>query len=94
MDIDTGWPPVTTDEEYQAADLQSPGCVAHQRQRRLAEHWLAQIPQFLRAVPLDNGPAVLHTEINGEHLYVDDDWRLSGLLEPTLDALAERWFGT
>jgi hygromycin-B 7''-O-kinase len=21
MDIDTGWPPVTTDEEYQAADL-------------------------------------------------------------------------
>jgi hygromycin-B 7''-O-kinase len=60
---------------------QSRVCVAHQRQRRLAEHWLAQIPEFLRDVPLDNSPALLHTEINGEHLYVDDDWRLSGLLD-------------
>jgi hygromycin-B 7''-O-kinase len=61
-------------------------CVERQRARGLEEHWLAQIPGFLDAHPLDDAPAesLLHTEIMREHLFAErdaDGWKLSGLFD-------------
>ncbi|MFD4632553.1 aminoglycoside phosphotransferase family protein [Streptomyces sp. NPDC058284] len=62
--------------------------VGRQRERGLAEHWLAQIPGFLdAAAPPDDEtlrrPVLLHTEFMRQHLLVDpaDGWRLTGLFD-------------
>jgi hygromycin-B 7''-O-kinase len=58
--------------------------VQRQRQVRLGEAWLEQIPEFLDSVPLPGQPdlALLHTEIMREHLVVDPGrWTLSGVLD-------------
>src|ERR1035441_5572382 len=58
--------------------------VERQRQVRLGEAWLEQIPEFLDSVPLPGQPdlALLHTEIMREHLVVDPGrWTLSGVLD-------------
>ncbi|WP_320781379.1 aminoglycoside phosphotransferase family protein [Streptomyces sp. CRN 30] len=59
--------------------------LAHHRAAGLPPHWLEQIPDFLRSVPLA-APArgvLLHTEFIREHLIVDphDGWRLTGLFD-------------
>lgn len=65
---------------------QRANAVEHQRAKGLDEAWLAQIPAFLEAVPLElEGPRVLlHTEVMREHLLVREGergWELSGLFD-------------
>ncbi len=60
--------------------------VERQRAKGLDESWLAQLPAFLDAVPLElTGPRVLlHTEVMREHLLVREGergWELSGLFD-------------
>jgi hygromycin-B 7''-O-kinase len=65
---------------------QRANAVEQQRAKGLDEAWLAQLPEFLEAVPLDvAGPRVLlHTEVMREHLLVREGergWELSGLFD-------------
>jgi hygromycin-B 7''-O-kinase len=65
---------------------QRASAVERQRAKGLDAAWLAQLPAFLDAVPLEmNGPLVLlHTEVMREHLLVREGargWELSGLFD-------------
>jgi hygromycin-B 7''-O-kinase len=76
-----------------------------QRDLGLAAEWADQIPAFLDSVTFpDEEPVLLHTEVMRQHLLAQaDPWRLTGLIdfepamrgarEPTLDSLADCWFG-
>ena len=75
---------------------QRANAVEQQRSKGLEPSWLAQIPAFLDAVPLDlAAPRVLlHTEVMREHLLVrevEGRWELSGLFdfEPAMCGAAE-----
>ncbi|MFB9430647.1 aminoglycoside phosphotransferase family protein [Streptoalloteichus tenebrarius] len=78
---------------------QRAGCVDQQRRAGLGEPWLAQVPDFLDAVPLapPTPPVLLHTEVMSDHLLVtpcDDGWTLSGLFdfEPAMRGAREYEF--
>lgn len=75
---------------------QHEGCVQRQRELGLAEHWLAQIPDFLdQDLAPNTTKALLHTEISREHLRVHDG-RLSGLFdfEPAMRGAPEYEFAS
>jgi hygromycin-B 7''-O-kinase len=58
--------------------------VDRQRERKLPEEWLEQIPDFLASVPLADEPerVLLHTEVMREHLVADPaSWDLTGLFD-------------
>jgi hygromycin-B 7''-O-kinase len=60
---------------------QRAGCVELQRKRKLAEHWLEQIPEFLDGVDLgEPQPVLLHTEVMSVHL-LQQNGKLSGLFD-------------
>ncbi|WP_406376435.1 aminoglycoside phosphotransferase family protein [Streptomyces sp. NBC_00647] len=67
--------------------------VARQRERKLPELWLEQIPEFLQSAPLAGEPdrVLLHTEVMREHLLVDSSrWTLSGLFDFEPAVLGDR----
>ncbi|MFD2469908.1 aminoglycoside phosphotransferase family protein [Amycolatopsis silviterrae] len=72
--------------------------VEHHRKTTLDEHWLAQLPEFLRTVDLGTPEtAPLHTEVMRDHLMVardGDNWRLTGLFdfEPAMRGAPEYEF--
>jgi hygromycin-B 7''-O-kinase len=58
--------------------------VRRQRDRKLPDRWLEQIPDFLASVALPDQPtpALLHTEVMREHLVVDPvRWTLTGTFD-------------
>lgn len=58
--------------------------VARQRERKLPERWVEQIPDFLASAQPAGEPerVLLHTEVMREHLLVDPSrWTLSGLFD-------------
>lgn len=73
--------------------------VDHHRETALAEHWLAQLPEFVDSVDLGTPETVpVHTEVMRDHLMVTregDNWRLSGLFdfEPAMRGAPEYEFG-
>jgi hygromycin-B 7''-O-kinase len=67
-------------------------CVEHQTARGADPKWLALIPDFLNGLELPAGdPVFLHTEIMPDHIVIDGDGRLAGLLdfEPSMIGAAE-----
>ena len=64
---------------------QAETCVARQREKGLAEHWLEQIPGFLASVALGSRRrALLHTEVMRHHLLAERRagvWELTGLFD-------------
>jgi hygromycin-B 7''-O-kinase len=65
-------------------DAQRATAAARQRERKLPEAWLEQIPEFLESAALTGEPerVLLHTEVMREHLLVDPGRRtLSGLFD-------------
>jgi hygromycin-B 7''-O-kinase len=61
---------------------QRASCEQEQRDLGLAPEWAAQIPGFLDSVALGEPPqALLHTEIMREHLLVNQDRQLSGVID-------------
>ncbi|QKW07230.1 aminoglycoside phosphotransferase family protein [Streptomyces sp. NA04227] len=63
---------------------QRAGAVAQQRERKLPESWVEQIPAFLDGVelPVETRPCLLHTEFMSQHLLIDPaDRRLTGLFD-------------
>lgn len=78
-------------------------CVERQRAKGVPEDWLAQIPDFLASVDLDDaprtGPVLLHTELMREHVMVEpgpDGWTASGLFdfEPAMRGAPEYDFAS
>ncbi|AGZ44747.1 phosphotransferase family protein [Actinoplanes friuliensis] len=76
-EIEDWWP----EDWPEFVEDQVTGCAGRQRALGLDPAWVAQIPSFLAGVPLgEPEPVLLHTEILGEHLLVEDG-RLSGLID-------------
>jgi hygromycin-B 7''-O-kinase len=98
--------PLPAVNDWQPANW--PAFVAHQRERCASEQralglpalWADQIPEFLDAVTLPAGaPVLLHTEVMRQHLLAIEhlSWWMERLPmpdQPTLGALADRWFAT
>ena len=77
---------------------QRAACVERQTSRRADPVWVARIPDFLAAVDLSDprDPVFLHTEVMPDHMLVDGDGHLSGLVdfEPSMIGAREYEFAS